>query len=126
MTIDDYFLKTEQIIVDFDLVVWHKTEKKKTDDTFGIFKGLLYFEEGRLEFIEVVRIIAKKALKIKYKYHFMTNENKMIFRYDNVKHHPNISTFPHHKHIDNDIIPSSEPDFMLILSEIREFKNLNS
>ncbi len=111
MTIDNYFLKTEQIIADFDIIVRQQTEKKRTDDSFGIFKGLLYFENGRLEFIEVVRIIAKKPIKTKYKYHYMANDNTMIFRYDNVKHHPDISTFPHHKHIPDKIIPSSEPNF---------------
>jgi len=44
--------------------------------------------------------------------------------YDNVKHHPDIPTFPHHKHIDNNIISSSEPDFTIILSEIKGYPKL--
>ncbi|OQX99060.1 MAG: hypothetical protein B6I24_03625 [Bacteroidetes bacterium 4572_128] len=66
----------------------------------------------------MVKIISKKAIKIKYKYHYMANDNTMIFRYDNVKHHHNISTFPHHKHIPSKIVPSEEPDLVIILSEI--------
>ncbi|NOX47592.1 MAG: hypothetical protein GXO89_11515 [Chlorobi bacterium] len=71
----------------------------KTDDNFGIFKGSLYFDNGRLDFIEVIRIISNFPLKIKCKYHYIADDNNMIFRYDNVKHHPDIATFPHHKHI---------------------------
>ena len=123
MIIDSYFLEIEQIIANFDIVIKQQTEKKKTDDEFGIFRGLLYFEYGQLEFIEVVRIIAKKPKKIKYKYHYMANNKTMIFRYDNVKHHPHISTFPHHKHIPNTIISSSEPDFIVILTEIKKHIN---
>ena len=121
MIIDNYFLKTEQIIANFDIVIKQQTVKKKTDEEFGIFRGLLYFENGRLEFIEVVRIIENKAKKIKYKYHFMANDSTMIFRYDNVKHHPHIATYPHHKHIPNNIISSFEPDFIEILTEIKNF-----
>ena len=118
MIVSDYFIKTEQIIADFDIVIMQQIEKKKIDDSFGIFRGSLYFENGKLEFIEVVKIISQKIVKIKYKYHYMANDNTMIFRYDNVKHYHNISTFPHHKHIPSKIIPSEEPDFRTILSEI--------
>ena len=120
MTIDDYFSKTEQIITDFDIVVRQKSEKIKTDDSFGIFKGSLYFVHGRLEFIEVVRIVSNVPVKTKYKYHYLTDDNKMIFRYDNVKHHPQVSTYPHHKHITDEIIPCGEPDFLIVLAEIKE------
>ena len=125
MTIDNYFLETEQIISDFDIVISQKIEKKKTDDNFGIFRGVIYFENSKLDFIEVVRIISNNIVKIKYKYHYMSNENKMIFRYDNVKHHLQISTFPHHKHILTNIIPSAEPNFIIILSEIKEHQKAN-
>jgi len=122
MTIDNYFIETEKIISDFDIVISQKIEKKKTDDNFGILKGLLYFEKNKLDFIEVIRINSSNIIKIKYKYHFMTNKNKMIFRYDNVKHHQQISTFPHHKHLPNDIISSIEPNFLTILLEIKEYQ----
>jgi len=44
----------------------------------------------------------------------------MIFRYDNVKHHPEIKTFPHHKHIGKQILPSKEPEVFTILKEIEK------
>ena len=125
MIIDDYFIEIENLILDSGLVILQKTEKKKTDDNFGIFSGLLYFEYGRLEFIEVVRIISNNATKIKYKYHYMLENDTMVFRYDNVKHHPHISSFPHHKHIPEDIISCEEPNFKTILSEIRKFQRNN-
>lgn len=48
----------------------------------------------------------------------MNSENEMQFRYDNTKHHPNISTFPHHKHTPNGIVESKEPEISDVLSEI--------
>lgn len=56
--------------------------------------------------------------KIKYRYHYMNDEQVMIFRYDNAPHHSNVSTFPHHKHDAENIIDSTEPSLDRVLLEI--------
>jgi hypothetical protein len=48
----------------------------------------------------------------------MDRQSRLIFRYENARHHPEISTFPHHKHMFNRIEESEEPDIACILSEI--------
>jgi hypothetical protein len=42
----------------------------------------------------------------------------MIFRYDNAPHHRNIATFPHHKHVGNNVSPSREPSLSTVLEEV--------
>lgn len=37
----------------------------------------------------------------KYAYHLQDPSERLIFRYDNRPHHPEINTFPHHKHAHN-------------------------
>lgn len=37
-------------------------------------------------------------LKVKYHYLYLTSDQKPILSCDNSPHHPEISTFPHHKH----------------------------
>lgn len=34
----------------------------------------------------------------KYRYHLQTADDKLISRWDNVAHHPAVSTFPNHRH----------------------------
>lgn len=46
--------------------------------------------------------------KIAYSYHYQDVQNEMIFRYDNAEHHPELETFPHHKHIGDETFPSEE------------------
>ncbi|MCD4697333.1 MAG: DUF6516 family protein [Bacteroidales bacterium] len=46
----------------------------------------------------------------------------MIFRYDNMPHHPKIESFPHYKHINEDIHGSTEPDLLYVLNEIKEYR----
>ncbi len=48
----------------------------------------------------------------------MSKDGRMIFRYDNAPHHPEIATFPHHKHASETIIPSSMPAIKDLLNEI--------
>jgi hypothetical protein len=50
----------------------------------------------------------------------MDKSQKMIFRYDNAKHHPEIETFPHHKHTSDKIENGKEPELIDVLSEIQE------
>jgi hypothetical protein len=46
--------------------------------------------------------------KIAYSYHYQDDKKELIFRYDNAEHHPELETFPHHKHIGNETFPAEE------------------
>jgi hypothetical protein len=48
----------------------------------------------------------------------MNRAGRMLFRYDNAPHHPEIDAYPHHKHTSDGIIPSSMPSLQDILNEI--------
>ena len=67
----------------------------------------------------ITYLIYKKD-KQKYSYHYMNKDKEMIFRYDNVQHHRNIKTFPHHKHTPNNIVESKEPTLKQILNEVEQ------
>jgi len=90
----------------------------------GFIEGEFWFtDESRLSFAEVkdIELIAK----IKYHYHYMDNEDNLIFRYDNARHFKDLKTFPHHKHLLEKVIECSEPELINILSEI-EFNVLKN
>jgi len=118
----DYFKKLKDTIEKYSHIIANITTNEKTySNKRGFISGKVHFtDESRLDFAEVKDI--EKKEKIKYSYHYMNGKNEMQFRYDNTKHYPDISTFPHHKHILNKIIPSSEPDFKIILSEINKYQ----
>jgi hypothetical protein len=56
----------------------------------------------------------------RYSYHWQTPKGKMLMRWDNAPHWKNISTFPHHKHIGNKLLPSPRPILKEILTEIEK------
>ena len=95
-----------------------------------------YIVTGEASFTAVLQFFDKSSLiieeeieeqfdqtvnKLRYKYHYQDASNTLIFRYDNVPHHPSIKTFPHHKHEGTRILPSEPIDLSLILQEIDQY-----
>jgi len=71
-------------------------------------EGRLRFWDGSLlKFVEVVQQRGAVVGKLEYAYHYQDALDQMVFRYDNAPHHPEILTFPHHKHV-ADVRPKSE------------------
>ncbi|MBC8520454.1 MAG: hypothetical protein H8D26_00460 [Methanomicrobia archaeon] len=54
---------------------------------------------------------------IKYSYHLMKGDK--VIRWDNVPHHKEISTYPHHKHENDKIKESTKMDISAVLEEIK-------
>ena len=54
-----------------------------------------------------------------YSFHWQTNDEKLIIRWDNAPHHKNISSYPHHQHIkENAIVHESN---VISLIEVFEY-----
>lgn len=119
--IDEYFNIILDIINNAAIINKSSIEKIKLDDFSGIIKEKLFFKTTLLEFLEVIKLKDNpNQKKKKYRYHFMTKDNTRIFRYDNAGHHHNIKTFPHHKHIKDDIVATEEPNLFIVLKEIKD------
>ena len=44
-----------------------------------------------------------------------------ILRYNNVPHHPEVSTFPHHKHVEGHVEELRKPSLRAFLEEVMSF-----
>jgi len=116
--ISKYFDNIKSEIENYSHIVENYQLKEKVySEVRGFIEGELSFtDESRLDFAEVKD--TEQFEKVKYHYHYMDNSNNMIFRYDNAKHHKEISTFPHHKHLPDKIVESYEPEINDVLTEI--------
>jgi hypothetical protein len=96
-------------------------EIERRDATRGTIDGVIYFADGsRLEFPERVVVEQRRLVKKEYRYH-LVSDGAPVFRYDNAPHHPQVTTFPHHKHVGAKILSSVEPDFSQVLDEAVAF-----
>lgn len=86
----------------------------------GLIRGDVYFaDDSRLYFRELVEVQATVVRRM-YSYHYQDANATTIFRYDDTPHHPDLSTFPHHKHTGSeaDVVASTPPDLPAVLREI--------
>ena len=117
--INIYFAELEQLLLSFPYIQSYTIKKKIYNSKQGYIQGSIVFENGsRLDFIEVKQV--DKQSKIKYRYHYMNASQHMVFRYDNAPHHPNLSTFPNHKHVYTGEKECIEPSLEDVLMEIAQ------
>lgn len=80
----------------------------------------LRFQNGSLLEINEAIIVEDGALKtLGYRYHFQSAGNKLVFRYDNTPHFPDLPSFPHHKHLGSTVVASGKPDLLDVLQEAK-------
>jgi len=85
------------------------------------FKAELTFTNDSKLFIKEYVFENKER---KYAYHWTDNAGNLICRWDNAKHWPDISTFPHHKHSGNEVSESTETSVGDVLNRIDKLGNI--
>ena len=97
------------------------------DQSANIRCRMRFWDGSILVFNEALAIRGLVLAKIRYSFHYQSAGGQLIFRYDNVPHHPQIPTFPHHKHVSEPgtnterIMAAHPPDIQGILREIDRF-----
>jgi hypothetical protein len=121
--IDDYFENLEKTVSDFKRIIKsYSIYKKGYNEKQGFIKGeIVFMDYSQLYFIEVKN--SEVNPKIKYRYHYMNADKKLIFRFDNAYHYKNLKTFPNHKHIGEEVFESNEPELYDIMIEIQRSIN---
>lgn len=122
MFITEYFKKVEDILEKYKPFLSYEITYDKRDEHIGFIKGIVHFIDlSELHIREFVNVEVRVE-RIIYAYQYMKNK-KLIFRYDNASDTKgkNLSTFPHHKHINSDnVVESESPTLDKILNEIIE------
>jgi hypothetical protein len=119
--IDDYFAAMERGLHQNPLVS-HLGEPLTclaSDDFNGLFRGRVFFwDDSFLDLYEVVNTELGYPVRVSYAYTYI-REGKRVFRYDNAPHHPEIITYPHHKHIgpSDRLAPTDQPSLSQVLAE---------
>ena len=122
MSLNDYAFKIESEIATCAFVIHHDFKVTLSSPLTGYIEARITFQDGSiLMLFEFLRLVNDSVVREKYRYHFMNQENVMIFRYDNAPHHSNISTFPYHKHVEEEILESYPIDIKDVLREIEYY-----
>jgi len=119
--ISDYFRNVELRIRNAEIIADKRVDFSEFGPDEGMLRGRLLFVDGSmLEFMEYLQ----RERRLKYRFHLIDKEGRMIFRYDNAPHH-NVSTFPHHKHLADSVVGSEERGIVDVLSEVEHLISKN-
>lgn len=104
MNARDYYLNLQAAIHAAPHVLDSDIRFEEIDVNECYVKGVLSLVGGfELHIAEYV-VTHPVLTRLKYRYHLQTSDGKPISRWDNAPHHPDVSTFPDHRHDDRDEI----------------------
>ncbi|ADB42221.1 toxin-antitoxin system TumE family protein [Spirosoma linguale] len=84
------------------------------DNQISEYKARLTLTDGSL--LEFSEINVLGIQKRKYAFQWMTASFDLLMRWDNALHHRHISTFPHHKHVGDEL--TIEPSEEMFLEDV--------
>ena len=117
----DYFSEIQNLLRRSAFIENVDVKYEAKSKTVGLIYGNIGMVDGStLQFLELIDRKDNEIIRPKYRFHFMDSADKMIFRYDNAPHHPEVPTYPHHKHIRDEEKPKQSKEIGLrdVLSEI--------
>ncbi len=122
MKIDDYFASIERSL----RRTRHVSEIGEpliclaSDDYNGVIRcRIIFWDDSFLDIYEAVSTELGYPVRLHYAYTYLRTGQR-VFRYDNAPHHPEIITFPHHKHIgpSDRLAPTDQPSLGQVLAEV--------
>ena len=90
----------------------------------GLIRGDIYFVDGALLHFRHLIDLESSPSRLMYSYHYQRADASLVFRYDDTPHHPEISTFPHHKHElgEQNAVATEPPTLATVLDEIGQLR----
>ena len=96
---DDYLAYVKALIIANSQVAGWKALREEAQGDLGLFRYRITFHDGSLlEMFERFQIVNEKLLITKYRFHWQDAAGRLLKRWDNAAHHPQVSTHPHHVH----------------------------
>ncbi|BBO18674.1 conserved hypothetical protein [Candidatus Brocadia pituitae] len=118
--LENYFDSIVQELVVSNVVYSFKLLKREIGEEDGYIRIKCNLSNGDiLEFAEYIRVIKNIIYLETYSFHWQSVDGKLVKRWDNVKHHKEVVTYPHHLHLSNNTVIDSEPmNLKKVLAEI--------
>ena len=122
--IEAYFEKLLHTISASLVVRTRNVTFDQRSSSIGFIGGDIYFVDGSLlHFRELVNLQLTDE-RVMYAYHYQGKAQRLIFRYDNTAHFPNLLNAPHHKHIGEEQVIGVEGEIPNLGEILREIEAL--
>ena len=117
-TLDDYLARIDRAIMALEDAYIERYVEEVLTPKRATLRIRVRFTGGHLlEINEAIAVEADSLIWLDYRYHCQDEQNRLIFRYDSTPHFPDLSSFPHHKHLPDETIACLKPDISQVLQE---------
>lgn len=119
MPIADYATHIRSAILETPHVVSHSLAYEDRPPVAGIVRGSAAFADGSVLHFKEFLQLSPTVTRLKYAYQYVAGEGSLIFRYDNARDPAarRLPSYPHHKHMHDNIHPSPGPTLTEALHE---------
>ncbi len=95
----DYLAQIKALIIAHPRVAHWSVVREEAQVDVGLFRYRLSLNDGGfLEMFERFQVVAGKPQVTTYSFHWQDAGGRLVKRWDNAAHHPEIFTYPHHIH----------------------------
>lgn len=117
--IEDHLDRVREWVLALPEIRLDRYDEQVLSQTRGNLRIRLRFsDEAVLEMTETVASSGETLRWLGYRYHYQSADAATILRYDNAPHHPEVSTHPHHKHVEGRVVASAQPPMADFLREV--------
>ena len=121
MIVSDYlYTIKERLLTDSAVASFRLIRERATLVDGYIRARLVLVDESYLEFAEYVHVVDETIQVVTYSYHWATSDNRLLRRWDNTPHFPELPSFPHHIHQGEEVMPGQPVDIFIVLDEIAQ------
>ena len=113
--LQDTILSRQEVEIE-EMEIFDRSDRPGQTSEF--YARLRFHNNSQLQVVEKLIVERYTIVKVRYAYHYQRADGALVFRYDNVPHHPEINTHPHHKHLGDTIVATRPPDLNEVLREI--------
>ncbi|MFZ3065721.1 MAG: DUF6516 family protein [Nitrospirota bacterium] len=121
MQIRDYLESILDIISASPYIESKSVSFEERPPNAAYINGILTFINGsKLHFKEFIVYKSEDIIFLKYAYHYLMQDDTLIFRYDNAldPKAKAMKTYPEHKHLPGNLLPAKRPSIEDVLKEI--------
>lgn len=117
----EYYAAVQKAILAAVHVLQSEVSFDEISEVECYIRGVLTFTGNYQLHIAEYVVTEPKFQRVKYRFHLQTSKGKLLARWDNAPHHPEIKTHPDHLHVGEKIKANPPTDILQVLEDILSF-----
>jgi hypothetical protein len=117
----EYYASVQKAILGAAHVIQSDISFDEISEEECYIRGSLTLSGGYELHIAEYVVTEPKVKRLKYRFHLQTSKGKMLARWDNAPHHPEVESHPDHLHVGEKIRANPPTDIPQVLTAVLSF-----